>query len=238
VILVGEDEMLNVHKSAGEETPVSAQLPPTATDITLSGRETLIEERPWVEITAANGQTGWVDARYLTEYVRSEIFCQDQHIRFLLDDFSIAIKNKDGDLFASLVSPTHGLDLRYYRQGIVANYTPSEAAWAFKSDYRIDWGAEPGSGFEKIGTFGEVPYPALLDLFEANYKLSCNEAKNGASYTQQPWPLEYTNINFYQLFKPGSEEYAQMDWRSWLVGVEYVHGKPYLFALIHFEWEP
>ncbi|MBT7074929.1 MAG: hypothetical protein HN922_08475, partial [Anaerolineae bacterium] len=45
-------------------------------------------------------------------------------------------------------------------------------------------------------------------------------------------------INFYQVFKPGTEQYGGIDWQSWLVGVEYIDAEPYLFALIHFEWAP
>ncbi|HCB01753.1 MAG TPA: hypothetical protein DEP19_05165 [Anaerolineae bacterium] len=59
-----------------------------------------------------------------------------------------------------------------------------------------------------------------------------------ATFSVQPVPAEYTNINFYTIYKPGTEQYGGLDWRAWIVGVEYVGGKPTLFALIHFQWEP
>ena len=238
VILLEEGQSLNIHLSAGDEGKVIGTLPATAVGIRFLGGEELIGEEFWVEIQASTGEAGWVNARYLTEYVPAEVFCSDPKIQYLLDDFYIALEDEDGDLFASLISPTHGLDLRYYRYGTVANYTPEKASWVFKSDYQVNWGNEPGSGFEKIGSFSEIPLPMLLEVFGADYELSCNDVGIAASFAPEPWLFEYTNINFYQLFKPGTEEYAQMDWRSWLVGVEYVEGEPYIFALIHFEWTP
>jgi hypothetical protein len=29
-----------------------------------------------------------------------------------------------------------------------------------------------------------------------------------------------------------------MDWQTWVAGIEYVNGKPYLYALMQFFWEP
>lgn len=238
VILLAEEEELNIHVAANKESAVIETLSANAVQISCTGREEFDGEALWVEIKASTGEAGWVHARFLTEYVPAATFCADSRIRFLLEDFQIALKNKDGELLASLISPKYGLDLRYYRYGTLANYTPAEAAWAFKSDYAVNWGNEPGSGFEKIGTFSEIPLPMLLEVFGVNYELFCNDVGIAATFVPEPWLFEYTNINFYQVFKPGTEQFGGMDWRSWLVGVEYVEGEPYLFALIHFEWEP
>ena len=238
VILLEEGDELNIHIAADEESAVIGSLSANEVQIPRTGREELNGEELWVEIKASTGEAGWIRGRYLTEYVSAETFCADSRIRFLLDNVQIALKNNDGDLFASLISPTHGLDLHYYRYGTLANYTPAEMAWAFKSDYAVNWGNEPGSGFAKIGTFSEIPMPMLLEVFDANYELYCNDIGTAATFAPEPWLFEYQNINFYQVFKSGTEQYGGMDWRSWLVGVEYVAGEPYLFALIHFEWEP
>jgi hypothetical protein len=29
-----------------------------------------------------------------------------------------------------------------------------------------------------------------------------------------------------------------MDWHTWLLGMHYVNGKPYLYAIMQFFWEP
>ncbi len=238
VILLEEGEEFDIHLSANQESAMIESIDANTVAIPFLGKKEFVDAEMWVEIQTSTGEAGWGQARYLTEHIPADVFCVDPDILFLLEDLKIALQNKDGDLFASLVSPTHGLDLRYYRYGTVANYTPAEAAWAFSSDYAVNWGNEPGSGFEKIGTFSEIPLPMLLEVLGGNHERYCNEVGIAATFAPKPWPFEYSNINFYQLFKPGTDEFGGMDWRSWLVGVEYIEEESYLFALIHFEWTP
>jgi hypothetical protein len=238
VILVGEGDVLNVRSDAGIENPVIESFAANATGLTRTGQTQLVGEETWAEVQTSTTGTGWVNARYLTEYVSMQQFCMDSQVQFLLDNLKIAFQNEDGQLFSALVSPIHGLDLRYYRYGTLANYSLDEAAWVFQSTYEVDWGDEPGSGFEKLGTFSEIPLPVLKEVFGSLYELSCNDVGVASAFAQEPWPPEYTNINFYNIFKPGTDQYGGLDWRLWLLGVEYVNGKPYLFALIHFQWEP
>ncbi|OQX64406.1 MAG: hypothetical protein B5M51_03920 [Anaerolinea sp. 4484_236] len=174
VILLPLGEELNIRAAAGTENRVVGTFPATAANVFRTGPTTRVGEDVWAEVNLPGGGTGWVNARYLTEYVPAATFCADSHIQLLLDELEVALQTADGDLFASLVSQAHGLDLRYWRHGTLANYTPAEAAWAFKSDYIVNWGNEPGSGFEKIGTFSEIPLPKLLEVFTANYELHCN----------------------------------------------------------------
>ncbi|RME87347.1 MAG: hypothetical protein D6770_09530, partial [Anaerolineae bacterium] len=165
-------------------------------------------------------------------------FCADARVPALLDALGEALIAEDGERFAALISPEHGLDLRYWRYGTVANYSPEEARWVFQSTYRVRWGAEPGSGKETVGTFREVPLPALVEVFTAHHERYCNDPGITALFAPQPWPEEYHGLNYYTVYRPGSEQYGGLDWRAWLVGVEYVRDTPYLFALIHFQWEP
>lgn len=238
VILVGEGETLNLRAAAGVEHPVVAEVAANATGLFRTGVAQFSGEDLWAEVHASTGEAGWVNARYLTEYVPAEKFCADSQIQFLLDDLLIALESNNGELFASLVSPVHGLDLRYFRYGTLANYSPAEAAWVFQSSYDVVWGYAGGSGAEVRGSFGEVPLPMLLGVLQSEYELHCNDVGVTAAFAQEPWLPEYANINFYNVFKPATDQYGGLDWRAWLVGVEYVGGKPYLFALIHFEWEP
>jgi hypothetical protein len=48
-------------------------------------------------------------------------------------------------------------------------------------------------------------------------------------------PLRFEEKN--EQYKPGAAGQEQ-DWRTWLAGIEYSKGKPYLFALLHLFWEP
>ena len=45
-------------------------------------------------------------------------------------------------------------------------------------------------------------------------------------------------MNFYSVYYPGAPANNNLDWRTWLVGMEYVDGKPYLYAMMQFFWEP
>ena len=239
MILLPPGEELNVRAAAGTGNPVLDTLPATTTDIVRTGPVAQVGDDLWAEIALPTTGTGWVSARYLTEYVPAATFCMDTKIQILLDDLEFALENKNGEFLASLVSPVHGLDLRYYRYGTVANYTAAEAAWVFQSTYVVNWGAEPGSGDAKEGTFSQVPAPILMQVFSGNYEKHCNDAQKVSAFSLGPWPEEYANVNYYLIYLPGvNPDYGGLDWRAWAVGVEYVGGKPYLFALIHFQWEP
>jgi hypothetical protein len=191
----------------------------------------------WVEIQGAGG-SGWVNARFLTEQVSSSNFCQDANVNALLGEFKTAILNSNGESLSSLISPIHGLDVRLWRYGNVANYAPDEAAWIFQSDYVVNWGPAPGSGEETSGTFKAQLWPKLQEVLSANYSLHCNDTLDLATFSLEPWPADYSNVNFYTIYKSGTEQYGGLDWRAWTVGVEYVKGAPTLFSLIHYQWEP
>jgi hypothetical protein len=238
VILVSPNDVLNVRSSAGAENPIVGQLQPTALGVNRTGPSSSVGGSRWVEIQNPAGGTGWVNANFLTESIASAAFCADTRATDLLNRLKTAMLNSDGNLFASLLSPVHGLDLRLWRYGTVVNYSAEEASWTFNSDYVVSWGPAPGSGEETRGTFRTQPLPKLQEVFGSNYSLHCNDTLDLATFTLVPWPPEYTNINFYTLYKPGTDQYGGLDWRAWIAGIEYVQGQPTLFALIHFEWEP
>jgi len=238
VILVNKGDVLNIRSAAGTGQPVVGSLAPNAVGVNRTGPATSAGGDRWVEIQNPSGGVGWVNAKFLTEYTAPSAFCSDSRVTDLLANVRTAMLNSNGELLGSLVSPEHGLDLRLWRWGTMANYTPKEAAWVFQSDYVVKWGPAPGSGMDTNGTFSEQILPKLQETFSANYTLNCNNTLDLATFSTEPWPSEYANVNFYTIFKPGSEQYGGLDWRAWIAGVEYAQGKPMLFALIHFQWEP
>lgn len=238
VVLVGEGDTLNLRSAAGVGNTLLAELPFNTTNLIRTGATAFSGEESWAEVRTSTAETGWVNERYLTEYMPPAKFCLDPQVQFLLDNFLVAIQSENGELLSSLVSPVHGLDLRYFHYGTLANYSPEEATWVFDSTYEVLWGNAAGSGEEVSGTFSEVPLPRLLEVFGSSYELHCNDVGITSAFAQEPWPSEYRNINFYQVLKPGTEQYGGLDWRAWLVGIEYVQGKPYLFAMTSFEWTP
>lgn len=238
VILIPADDLLNIRSGPGAENSVVGTLQPSQSGLTRTGQSVSVGDDLWVEIHNPGGGAGWVDAEFLTEYVAPSEFCADARVVSLLRNLEAAVNTMDGELFKSLVSPAHGLDVVYIRDAMVANYSPEEASWAFQSAYVVDWGPGAGSGEPVTGTFPEVILPALQDVFK-NLNTACNEVKLGGATYLVEWPMEYTNINFYSLHNPGNDpSYGGLDWRAWLTGVEYVDGQPYLFALLHYQWEP
>jgi hypothetical protein len=217
--------------------PHIGDLPYNTTGIRLTGNAVDVNGEHWVQITTPDGTTGWVNSLYLAEQVSSTAFCSDQRIPQLLNDLGKAYTTQDGELYASLVSPAHGLDLMYLHTGRIANYSPEEAKFVFTSTYQMNWGMHPASALEVVGSFHEEVLPKLVETFTSQYQLYCNDVGPGAGNYVMAWPAEYQNINFYAVFKPGTPG-IDLDWRSWLIGFEYVNSQPYLFSMIQYFWEP
>jgi hypothetical protein len=153
----------------------------------------------------------------------------------LIDSFKRAVLNSDGPLLSSLVSPTHGMDAGLFRNGTVITYDQQHAKFLFESTYQVDWGAAPGSGASKKGPFHETIVPELVKIFNQPYSLTCNEIKHGGASYEIKWPYQG---EYYSVYFPGTEANGNMDWNTWVIGVEYVNSKPYIYALMHFFWEP
>lgn len=237
VILINKGDVLNVREAAGPTKPVIDRLQAHARNIKIDGKQAMVGKNRWVEINLSEGKTGWVNMNYLTEYIPQSSFCSDDQVTSLLASFKKAILKKDGKLLASIVSPLHGVTLQYFRGGNAIKYTPELAQWLFTSTYATDWGLQPASGLDVKSPFHEEVLPKLVDVLGSSYTSTCDKLTiGGATYTYS-WPYEYGNINYYSLYRPGPAG-QEMDWRTWLVGVEYINGKPYLFAWVHLFWEP
>lgn len=161
--------------------------------------------------------------------------CTDPQVTALIDSLKTAVLNSDGPLLESLVSPSSGLDVRWIRYGTVVNYQPSQARFLFETTFEVDWGAEPGSGEAKVGPFHDVIVPDLQKVFNQTYTLHCNELKHGGASYDVSWPYDK---DFYSIYFPGTAANGNLDWHTWVAGIEYVNGKPYLYALTQFFWEP
>lgn len=238
VILVKPEERLAVHEGPGLTYRVVGTLPYDATDVRITGRQAQADNITWVEIQRISDETlkGWVNARFLTQYVPTEAFCNPE-TENLIRQFEQAILQADGRLLASLVSPVHGVDIWLWRTGRAINFDAAHARWVFDSTYVHNWGVHPASGQETRGSFQEEVLPALRDGIATTHEVRCDDLTVPGLAKEFVWPAHYRNIHAYKIYKPATPG-VDLDWRVWLVGIEYVDNKPYLFALIHYQWEP
>lgn len=236
VVLVKSNDSLNIRSGPGVSYPIVGMFEYTETSVTRTGSVSGSGRDLWYQVQNPGGGTGWVNSFYLTEYIRSDTFCADARISQLIARLKQAVNTSDGKLFASLVSPIHGVDVRLWHYTTPINYTPAGAAEAFTSATVQNWGAG-ASGIDTTGTFASVIQPKLQDVMNApTYAALCNDPEF-ASMFYEPWPGEYTNFNYYSLVRPGTPG-VDLDYRQWMVGLEYVRGQPYLVAFIHIVWEP
>lgn len=161
--------------------------------------------------------------------------CADAQVTALIDSFKKAVLSSDGMLLSSLISPTRGMDVAFLRDGTVITYDQEHAKFLFETTFEVDWGAAPGSGEAVKGSFHDVVVPELVKALNQPYSLHCNELKHGGATYELEWPYEG---EFYSLYFPGTEANGNLDWHTWVIGVESVNGKPYIYALMRFFWEP
>ncbi len=222
-------------------TPTAALKPKQAAQTAAAAIATAVTSLPTgiITPTATNlpqGITATPQPQLAVTQAASSNFCADAQVTTLINSFKSALQTSNGELLASLVSPTHGMEARLYHNGRVVTYDQAHAKFLFDSTYVVSWGLAPGSGLETKGSFHELIVQALLDVFNKNYTLTCNQVQVGeASY---PTTWSYSGINFYSAYYPGSQGNGSLDWHTWLLGMQYANGKPYLYAIMQFQWEP
>ncbi len=163
-------------------------------------------------------------------------FCKHPAVLQLIESFKTALIHSDGEALSKLVSPTHGMDVRIFRNGNVINYDQEHAKFVFVSTFQANWGNAPGSGEPVQGSFSNVVLPKLLLVFTQPYNLQCNQLQHGGATYTPSWP--YPGTDFYSAYYAGTSANGYLDWYTWAIGIEFVGDTPYLFALVPFFWEP
>jgi hypothetical protein len=235
VVRVAGNDVLNIRAGAGISQPVVGSFPSDSISVMRTGPNTSVEGATWVEVQKPNGGTGWVNSYYLTEYVSHDAFCADTRIPALIEQLKGSMNQSNGEMFASLVSPVHGVDVRLWAYDAAANYSVTTARNVFTSTDVFQWGAGPAGGTDYgKGTFSQIIQPKVLEVVNApNMETYCDNLTKVFPLSH-PWP--YPNIRYYNLFKPGSSQF--FDFRTWLIGVEYINGQPYLYSMVSIVWEP
>ncbi|HEU0297166.1 MAG TPA: NBR1-Ig-like domain-containing protein [Anaerolineales bacterium] len=171
-----------------------------------------------------------------TDVVSHEAFCADTRIPLLLTQLEDSLNQSNADTFSALASPAHGIDVRLWAYAPPVNFNMNNVYTVFTSTQTYNWGSGPAGGPEGVvGTFKDVIQPKLLEVLNApNMETYCDNLTKVFPLTN-PWP--YPDMRYYNLYKPASPDIF-FDFRTWLIGFEYVNGQPYISAMVTIVWEP
>jgi len=234
VIRVAPNDVLNIRSGAGASYPVVGSFPSDATNIMRTGPIESGDSAFWVEVQKPDGGTGWVNFQYLTEYVSHDAFCADTRIPALIEQLKGSMNQSNGDLFAGLASIKSGIDVRLWAYQPAVNFTAASARNVFTDTNVYNWGTGP-RGEPDFGTFAQIIQPRLQEVLNApNMETYCDTLTKVFPLAD-PW--RYPNIRYYNLYKPGTPG-TDLDFRTWLIGFEYLGGQPYLYAMVNIVWEP
>ncbi len=233
VINVASNDVLNIRSGAGVSQPIIGYFASDARDVMRTGPTASVDGAAWVEVRRNDGLTGWVNSYYLTEYVTREAFCTDSRVLPLIEKLKQSMNQSNGSLLSQIVSPVHGVNMHLWAYGPGINFTPTAAANIYTSGTVYNWGGGP-SGIPDTGTFNNAVKPKYLEALNApNMETYCDNLTKVYPLSI-PWP--YPNIRFYNLYKPASGQV--FDFRTLLVGIEYINGQPYLYGMVTIIWEP
>lgn len=236
VAFVAAGDTLNVRRRPGANEAIIAQLPPNAGGIQVTGEgEESRAGTTWLPVTTTAGN-GWVNSRFLTEDVSREVFCGDPAVTALLDQLRAAVAEEDGRLLEELVHPERGLRVRLNWWNPEVLIAGNDVRQLFRANKQWEWGTEDGSGRAIRGSFDEVVLPQLeRDLLPAS-DLRCDEGVFGPTAGLTNLPEGYEAVRFYSLHRPAPAE-QELDWGTWLVGIERWEGRYYVSYLVHYRWE-
>ena len=166
--------------------------------------------------------------------ISHEAFCADTRIPALIEQLKTSMNQSNGDMFSALVSPAHGVDVRLWAYASPVNFNTTSAKNVFTDTTVYNWGGGP-SGIPDMGTFKDLIQPKLLDVLNApNMETYCDNLTKVYPLSN-PWP--YPNIRYYNLYKPSTTA-SDLDFRTWLIGFEYINNQPYLYGMVTIVWEP
>ena len=235
VIHVDENDILNVRSGAGVSNGIVASLTPGQTGVRVVGFGQEVNGALWVPINV-NNVSGWVNSRFLTENIPGGVFCADPEAQALIDELTAAIENRDGNGLANISSSTRGLRFRRYWHQDGVRFEDEEIANVFSSTQSYFWGIADGTGDDINGSFSEIMLPHLdRNLLQAT-EIGCNEILNGGSAGFIQLPFRYEGVNYFSMYRPAPAE-QELDWGTWVVGIERWQEQYFVSFLVHYEWE-
>lgn len=236
VAYVEPEDQLNVRAEPDPGAEIVGTLALQTEDVEITDEGEQVGDNTWVPIQAGE-LAGWVNSLYLTEVVAPDAFCESEEARTLVEAFREAVAAADEDALAGLINPQRGLRVRVSWWNPEVWLSGEEAENLLSSDTFHEWGVEDGSGNPIQGSFQDVILPMLeRDLLPAD-EIACNEIVHGGTAGLVQLPEAYEGLNYYSFYRPPGEGEVEMDWGTWVVGVEQWQGEYEIAFLVHFAWE-
>ena len=172
-----------------------------------------------------------------TEMVDSATFCSDQRPLEILEAVKGAVRNRDGQALANLVSPD-GLYMSLFPSADPVHLTIIDVELFFEDDTMRNWGNNVNSGEPiEASLAGRVTTLLQEDLLADNIILACNNNQDTLSTGTTLYSIDHPVDNFYSAMRPGAPG-SELSWGAWGLGFEYRQGQPLLTVLTHYIWTP
>jgi hypothetical protein len=236
VVFVETDDVLNVRSGPGVENSIVGALVPGTGGLRATGTAVQAAGSPWLPITD-EAVSGWANRRFLTEQMESAAFCQTGEITQLIGALRAAAAERDGPALAELVDPQGGLRLNRHWWNPTIYIAQEEISQLFESSALYHWGVADGTGDSIDGSFREI----ILPLWDRNLlpasEFGCDEILHGGTAGLTNLPAPYEGIHFISLHRVPGVDGFELDWGTWVVGIERRQGHYYVSYLVHYEWE-
>ncbi|MDX1663037.1 MAG: hypothetical protein R3272_04535 [Candidatus Promineifilaceae bacterium] len=168
-------------------------------------------------------------------------FCEDPQAREVVARLREALAEQDAVALRELIDAEQGLAIYTSWWNPEVRLPPTEVERLFtESETVYEWGREDGSGNLIQGSFSNVILPLLeADLLPAT-EVGCNEILHGSTAGLVRLPETREGANFYSLYRPAPEDGFELDWGTWVVGLQRKSAgtRGYVVSfLVHVRWE-
>lgn len=236
VVFVEQDDVLNVRSGPGVENDIVGSMAPDFSGILITGSGQDVAGSTWYPIDSGE-LNGWVNGRFLSEHVEPQTFCSEESPRAVVDSLLLAVANRDGDSMAQLVPDGRSLRIRRHWWNPEVAFSQEDVRSLFVSEESYYWGSADGTGDPINGSFREVILPLMDRNLVPATETGCNEIVHGGTAGIVQLPESYDGINYISAYRPAGPEEIELDWGTWVIGIERWQGMYYLSYLVHYEWE-
>ena len=234
------DDSLNLREWPGADAPILATLHRTQSGLRPTGRVSPVTGRPWYEVTAHAGITGWVHGRYVTPLVPAAVARSEWDWKGAVARFAQALGTNQSLLdtvsWRGLYAVDGGGGLHWWRPADVPTLAddPTPLRWNFAAATWEDTGL--------IHTFADViAAPFLSDYHDPDVQLSVGDLPLGAGAVLPAAAVSaaFANFVWVAVHDPGDNpDFGGLDWRTWLIYLELDGDTPKVVGVQEHGWEP